>query len=124
MPYIRNLVPTEEQEQILLASWLTKKGIAFYHVGNGGYRSIREGIKLKRMGVSPGVPDICIPIPSGGYHSLYIELKRSKGGRLSSAQIWWLDFLRKKNFYADVANGFEEAQKIVLYYLQLTKPAA
>ena len=124
MPTVRKLIPTEDQEQIALATWLTKQGIRFYAIANGGKRNLREAVKLKRTGLSPGVPDICIPIPSGCYHGLYIELKRERGGRVSNEQVEWLEFLRSKGYWADVAFGFEDAKKIVLYYLQLTKPAA
>jgi hypothetical protein len=124
MPTVKKIVPTEDEEQITLATWLTKQGIRFYAIPNGGRRNLREAVKLKRTGLSPGVPDICIPIPSGCYHGLYIELKRQKGGKLSTEQINWLEFLRERGYYADVAFGFEEAKQIVLYYLGLTKPAA
>ena len=124
MPTVKKLVPTEDEEQITLANWLTKQGIRFYAIPNGGRRNLREAVKLKRTGVSPGAPDICIPIPSGCYHGLYIELKRERGGRVSNEQVEWLEFLRSKGYWADVAFGFEDAKKIVLYYLQLTKPAA
>jgi hypothetical protein len=83
-----------------------------------------EAMKLKRMGVSPGIPDLCIPIPSGGYHGLYIELKREKGGKVSANQSDWLAFLTEKGYYAHVAKGFEEAKEMVLHYFSFTRPAA
>lgn len=121
---IRKVIPTEDQEQIKLASWLTSQGIRFYAIPNGGKRGMLEAVKLKRMGVISGVPDLCIPIPSGSYHGLYIELKRQSGGRASLSQVHWLEFLREKGYWADIANGFEEARDIVLHYLALTMPAA
>jgi VRR-NUC domain len=124
MPTVKEIIPTEDEEQTKLAIWLTKQAIRFYAIPNGGRRSLREAIKLKRTGVSPGVPDICVPIPSGGYHGLYIELKRQRGGRVSNEQTRWLQFLRDKGYWADVAFGFEEAKDIVIHYLALTRPAA
>lgn len=120
----RNVTPTEEYEQIRLATWLTKQGIKFYAIPNGGKRSLQEGIKFKRSGVQPGVPDIAIPLASGAYHGLYIELKRTEGGRVSEHQQEWLNFLNDNGYYAQVAYGFDEAKEIVIYYLSLTKPAA
>ena len=120
----KNSLPLEQEEQIKFSSWLTKEGIRHTASANGEKRNLMIALKLKRMGVSPGFPDICIPIPSGCYHGLYIELKRQKGGKLSTEQINWLEFLRERGYYADVAFGFEEAKKIVLYYLGLTRPAA
>lgn len=124
MARIAKTVPTEDQEQIMLATWMTKQGIRFYAIPNGGSRNLIEAIKFKRCGVMPGVPDICVPIPSGSYHGLYLELKRVKGGKVSDNQKYWLEFLREKAYYAEVAAGFDEAKEIILYYLSLTKPAA
>ncbi|MFI5405448.1 MAG: VRR-NUC domain-containing protein [Nitrososphaerales archaeon] len=103
---------------------MTNQGIRFYAIPNGGKRNLMEAIKFKRMGTMSGVPDLCIPIPSGSYHGLYLELKRVKGGKVSENQKYWLEFLREKGYQAFVANGFEEAKEIILYYLSLTKPAA
>lgn len=117
-------VPLEETEQIALIIWLKNQRIRVSGSANGGKRNLWEAMKLKRMGVSPGFPDIEIPLPSGGYHGLYIEMKRVKGGRLSAEQLDWLDYLRDKGYMAEVAHGFEEAKAIVLRYLSLMKPAA
>src|ERR1700756_610025 len=121
---VRAVCPTEEHDQIRFAAWLASQRIKFTASANGGKRDYREAAKLKRMGVSPGFPDIEIPLPSGGYHGLYIEMKREKGGKLSRAQKDWLEYLRSKNYYADVAEGFDEAKKIVLNYLRLAAKAA
>lgn len=113
--------PTEDAEQTKLAVWLTKQGIKFYAIPNGGSRNMLEAIKLKRTGVQAGVPDICIPQACGAYHGLYIELKRVKGGKVSEAQHYWLGSLREAGYYAEVAMGFEEAKEIVLHYMGLGK---
>jgi hypothetical protein len=83
-----------------------------------------EAIQLKRMGVSAGFPDIEVPLPSGHYHGFYCEMKPEKGGKLSENQIEWLDYLRSKGYYAEVAHGFEEAKAHFLHYLSFTKLAA
>ena len=124
MPKKINTIPTEDCEQIRLATWMTLQGIKFYAIPNGGKRSATEAVKFKRSGVQAGVPDLCVPIASGGYHGLYIELKRVKGGKLSENQIKWLALLRSNGYYADTARGFEEAREIVTHYLSLPKPAA
>jgi len=117
-------MPTEAEEQILLATWLGKMGIRFYAIPNGGKRDYLEAAKLKRCGTSAGVPDICIPLPSGPYHGLYIELKRASGGKASNHQIDWLNYLRNNNYYAEICHGFDEAKIVVLHYLSLTPKAA
>jgi|ERR1700690_779823 len=117
-------MPTEDQDQAKLCTWMTRQGIRHFAIPNGGRRFYAEALKFKRCGVQPGVPDLCIPIPSGSYHGLFLELKREKGGRVSDAQIYWLTFLREQGYYADVGNGFEEAKQIVINYLALTPQAA
>lgn len=121
MVKVVNNHPTEDQEQTKLAVWLTKMGIKFYAIPNGGSRNMLEGLKLKRTGVQPGVPDICIPLACGPYHGLYIELKRVKGSKVSEAQHYWLGSLRDLGYYAEVAAGFEEAKEMVLHYTSLGK---
>lgn len=120
----KNMTPLEDYEQIRLATWLTREGIRFYAIPNGGKRNLVEALKFKRSGVQPGVPDVCIPIPSGSYHGLYIELKRVIGGKVSQSQSEWLAFLREKGYYAQVAKGFEEAKEMVEHYFSFTRPAA
>jgi hypothetical protein len=119
-----NETPLEEQEQMRLSAWLTRRGIRHTASANAGKRTIQAGRKLKLMGMSPGFPDITIPIPSGGYHGLYIELKREKGGHPTYEQLDWITFLRMKGYFADFAYGFEEAKQIVCKYLALTPEAA
>lgn len=46
-----------------------------YHIPNGGTRNKREAEHLRRQGVKAGVPDLCLPVPRGEFHGLYIELK-------------------------------------------------
>lgn len=106
----------EEEEQIKLATWLTKEGILYYAIPNGGYRHKLEAFNLKRTGVKAGVPDLCIPISSRGYHALYIELKAAKG-IVSDYQQYWLRELNARGNLAKVCYGFLEAQKVIMNYL-------
>jgi hypothetical protein len=108
---------TEADEQIALVQWLNLKKILYYHIPNGLRRHILEAKKLKKMGVMPGVPDLCIPIPNKKYHGLYIELKRTGGGLVSPAQLIWIEKLNNNGYMATIANGFDEAAKVVEGYL-------
>lgn len=109
---------TEADEQIALVQWMNLKKILYYHIPNGLRRHILEAKKLKKMGVMPGVPDICIPIPAKNYHGLYLELKRTGGGLVSPAQLLWIDRLNNNGFLAMIANGFDEAIRIIEDYLK------
>ena len=117
-------LPTEAQEQIKFVVWLQKHGFRVSGSANGGSRNLYEAMKFKRMGVSPGFPDIEVPLPSGHYHGFYIEMKRQKGGKVSPEQRDWLDYLKEKGYYAEVAKGFEEAKELFLHYLSFMPRAA
>jgi len=112
-----NLSATEDQEQIAFVNWLDRRFIPFYHVPNGGQRNLIEGAKFKRLGVRPGVPDICIPRARKGYHGLYIELKRTQGGRLTPHQLHWQRILKNEGYKWVLALGALEAIKAIEEYL-------
>lgn len=80
-------VPTEDEEQIALFRWAAMMEWKYpqlrrlYHIPNGGKRTKAEAGIFKAMGVKSGVPDVHLPVARGGYHGLYIEMKRTKGAR-------------------------------------------
>jgi len=113
----RALTATELQEQIALVDWMKIKKIKHYAIPNGSWRTLIEAANLKRSGVSPGVPDICIPMPIEPYHGLYIELKRSGGGIVSPEQHEWLQWLSDSGYAARVCWGAEAAIKTIITYL-------
>lgn len=53
--------------------------ILIFHPANGGWRSKAEGARLKGLGVTPGIPDLCIIAPGGVF---FAEVKNA-AGRLS-----------------------------------------
>ena len=89
-----------------------------YHVPNGGYRNKAEAERFRSQVVKPGVPDIVLPVARGGYHGLYIELKRTVGGRVSEEQREWLGKLNAQGYYTAVCRGWEEAKDAIEGYLQ------
>lgn len=119
------LVPTEEEEQIALICWA---GIAvatipelalLYAIPNGGHRNKATAGRLKACGVKAGVPDLHLPVARGIYHSLYIELKRRKGGSVSPEQRRWIRSLAGQGHCACVCAGWDAARDAILNYLQL-----
>ncbi len=107
---------TEAEEQVCLVKYLRLKNIRHYAVPNGGKRDIAEASYMKLQGVSAGVPDLCLPYARKGYHGLYIEMKRRKGGLVSPAQLDWLQFLADEGCKAVVCYGFDEAIRVVDEY--------
>lgn len=115
---------SEAEEQRILFQWIEYSKVVHpelkycYHIPNGGSRNRIEAHNLKLEGVKAGVPDICLPVPCGDYHGLYIELKRTKGGILSEAQKEWIDMLNERGYLAVVAKGANEAIKVISDYLK------
>lgn len=73
--------------------------------------------RLKRTGcLKPGVPDIHCPLARRGYHSMYIELKRKKDGRVRGARPFHAA-LRQMGHFVIVAYGIEEARCITEWYM-------
>lgn len=89
-----------------------------YHVPNGGCRTPRAAGRLKAEGVRPGVPDVVLPVPRGGYGALYVELK-VPGGSTSPAQADWLYQLARVGNRTALVTTLEAAQRAVLDYLSL-----
>jgi hypothetical protein len=116
-------VVTEDFEQELVLRWATGQTdtwpelVLLYHVANGGKRGKREAAKLKRMGVKAGVPDLCLPVARGGFHGLYVEMKRLDGGRVSTEQTAWLAALHAAGHCVAVAEGHEQAIAVIKDYL-------
>ena len=116
-------IPTESEEQSMLFEWAELSRTRYpelallFHVPNGSNKSHFQATKFKREGLKAGVPDLCLPVARQGYHALYIEMKRSNGGRLSEAQKWWLENLQKQGNKAVVCKGFAEAVSIIENYL-------
>lgn len=107
---------TEAQEQRAVVEYLDWLKVPYYHVPNERKCSPQQGAQLKRLGVKAGVPDICIPVPMGGYHALYIEMK-SKTGRASMPQRQWIRTLRRYGNYADICYGADEAIALISHYM-------
>lgn len=114
----------EDIEQETLMQW-TVYAMGMYpelkllhHVPNGGKRNAAEAAHLKRQGVKAGVPDLCLPVPRGNYHGLYIEMK-AKSNQPAEAQIRWLESLSAQGYKTAVCWGFEAARSVIESYLQL-----
>lgn len=109
----------ENQEQNAVVEWLRLKKILHFGIPNGIPSNPITGKRFKNMGLSSGVPDLCVPIPNNAYHSLYIEMKPKRGGVVSPNQKLWLEALNSHGHLAVVCYGFDEAQKVIEDYLML-----
>jgi hypothetical protein len=62
------------------------------------------------------VPDICLPVPRGGWHGLYIELK-ARGGSASREQKQWLAALQRLGYRAELCVGWAQARRLIEDYM-------
>jgi len=119
---VRGRKHEEEQNQVAFAAWFRTQyrkyqdliNIASFGEAIGAQRMNR----LKRMGLTPGYPDINIFVPSAPYHGLLIEMK-IKGERVKPHQLDIHDKLRKQGYFVGVAYNWEEAKHITSDYLDI-----
>lgn len=120
---MRNITPTESEEQQTLFQWAAMQCGKYpelalmFHIPNEGKRSWAVGGRMKAEGLKSGVPDIFLPVPRGQWHGLFIEMKRTKGGTVSDCQKLWLHDLRKQGYLTEVCRGWEEAARRIKSYL-------
>ncbi len=123
MPKVTLPHVSESVEQISLFHWATWLSGTYpvlnlmHHIPNGGKRDKATAKRLKAEGVKAGVPDICLPCPSGGFHGLYIELKAGKN-KTTDYQDEWLEALSKQGYKTAVCYGWEQASEVILNYIK------
>ena len=112
----------EEQRQLIAmvdAAYPACIAALLHAIPNGGERNPIVGAKLKQEGVRRGVPDLSFPCARGGYHGLYIEMKRRHGGRVSIEQTAFIAALRRGGYKAEICHGCDEAFQVFNDYMQL-----
>ena len=115
----------EDEEQMLLIQWADwnlgkwPELALLFHIPNGGRRSAAEAGRFRAMGVKKGVPDLFLPVARGGFHGLFIEMKRRRGGSLSPEQGDWLEALRGEGYRALRCDGWEQARDALVEYLEM-----
>lgn len=121
---INTNIPLETEEQQALFEWakLNERSIPelslMFAIPNGGKRYRKTACTLKAEGVKPGVSDIFLPVARCGFHGMFIEMKRKRGGKLSDEQRYFIATVTQQGYLAIVPEGWEEASKWILGYLQ------
>ena len=123
---IQNIVKNHENRPFPALKW-------FHAIPNGGSRGdsvksrIIRGAGLKAEGVRSGVADTFLPFPAGGYHGLYIELKKpnmapkraSSSGGLTDEQKSFAEHVKTCGYCWRVCYSWREAAKILQAYCTL-----
>lgn len=114
----------EHTEQVNLMQWwaLACRGFGIpeallFAIPNGGQRNIIVASKLKAEGVRSGVPDLFLACGHNGYNGLFIEMKKTKGGRVSDNQKCYIDILKTRGYAVVVCHGWNEARQAIELYL-------
>ena len=116
---------SESQEQQALFLWWRILGhrsfrletCQLFAIPNGGKRSLKTAARLKKEGVTAGIPDVFLAAPSGDKHGLFIELKRKDRGKVSTFQKASMAALEAAGYACVVARGWEAAKQAILDYL-------
>jgi len=116
----------ERKEQQLLVEWARYKRIPLVHIPNEGKRMPREGLNLLKAGLSPGFPDLLVPMAHGGYFGLFLEVKRNRKYSASEMkthtwknQLAWINYLNNNGYCAKIIYGAGEGVKVIENYLSL-----
>ena len=114
--------PSVHKEQAALFRWAAfcearhPELALLYAIPNGGHRHKAVAARMKAEGVKRGVPDVCLPVPRGGHHGLYVEMKTAEG-TASQDQKEWLRALQRQGYRVAVCRGWEAARALIEDYL-------
>lgn len=102
-------IPSEDHEQMHFVQWFrrTYQGVLIYSIPNGGARHPAVAARMKATGTVKGIPDLHVP-----EWSLWIEMKRQKGGVVSPEQKEQMSYLESIGNTCMVCAGNEIAQQM------------
>jgi Holliday junction resolvase len=95
-----------ERRQLAVIRMRLVAGAVAFAIPNGGHRAKREAGKIKAEGGTAGVPDIFALHRRQAY---FLEMKKTKGGRVSKEQKIMMARLVGAGAICAVANGLEQA---------------
>lgn len=89
-----------------------------FAIPNGQYR------KGQRMepGLKAGVPDLFLPVASGGFHGLFIELKVSPHKRERAQSIWHIRLGEQGYRCETIWDDGDEVMRVIGEYIEGAKP--
>lgn len=110
-----NSLPSEHQEQSGFVHWFRHHfpRVLIFAIPNGEHRSVSVGKRLKAEGVVRGIPDLFVP-----EFSVWVEMKRTKGGRLSKDQKEVIRYLESIGHTVIVGKGAQDASRQLLHHLK------
>ncbi len=117
---IKHTEANYQQQVVEWARWAHRSGkypnLDLLHCSLNGVKLSGTQAKIaKGQGMLSGVPDLFLPVPIGGYHGLFIEMKSDKG-RLSTNQTWFLSKVELLGYKIAVCYSANEAIKTIENY--------
>ena len=113
---------SEHDHQAALFSWASRQKRddldSMFAVPNGGQRHKAVAAKLKSEGVKPGVPDVLMPQPRGGYVGLAIEFKFD-AGNCNKEQRDRITRMQKDGWLCVVVWDWQAAARTIMGYLDM-----
>lgn len=115
-------VGTEHSHQVALFMWAAHQFQQYpelkwmYAIPNGGERNVAVAGRLRAEGVKSGVSDICLPVARGGFHGLYIEMKKP-GGKESANQKEFGAFVQTQGYWYKCCDHWEMAREVIKLYM-------
>jgi VRR-NUC domain len=111
----------EHWEQCQLLNWLRSQPIKqlnrIFAIPNAGNRHPGYAAKMAQEGLTKGVPDLLLPVARGGYHGLFVEMKRRRGGKLSPEQKQKIADFSEEGYCCVVTKGYHQAIRSIVSYL-------
>ena len=105
--------PSEHDEQVGFINWFRSKypDVLIFAIPNGEKRAISVAKRLKAEGVVRGIPDLFIP-----QWTLWVEMKRVSGGRLSPEQKSMIIYLESVGQTVIIGKGATDASKKIMEF--------
>ena len=109
----------ESDLQAMCVKWfdLMYPNLLLYAIPNGGKRSIKTAMAMKREGVKKGVADLFLMRANNGYHGLFIEMKSKKGVQ-SPEQKAFESRAKFQGYDYKICKTFDEFEKVIKDYLE------
>lgn len=93
-----------------------KLATLLFAVPNGGSRSRIEAAIMKGEGVTAGVSDLLLLIPTPKHHGLCIEMKTPSGKQQDSQKQWQCN-VEAMGYRYSLCRSFEDFQTLIWNYL-------
>ena len=116
------VIPKEKLEGQKLTAWARQNYLIkklFFKINNEGSKNSLDGWQNQLEGVLAGVSVYFLPLPKGKYHGLFLELKRTKGGKVSALQVEWVKLMRENGYAAGICYGADHAIEVIERYLKI-----